>query len=113
MMDVEQNSSNENDLVLEVFDGLLERVCYAFFNVLLCVFNVFFIYWYEIYLCTCFSRNYIYFFYIFQEFEGDFKPNITRSYIPNDLKGNLTYKCYNHIHKRFVCFCSKYFCQVI
>ena len=34
-------------------------------------------------------------FNIFQEYEGDFKPNINPSYIPNDVKGDLTSKCYN------------------
>ena len=34
-------------------------------------------------------------FKISQEYEGDFKPSISASYIPNDMKGNLTYKFYS------------------
>ena len=91
MMDVDQNMSSESMQVLAVFDGLLPMVCWSFFIQLYHILHL---------LVFDFKMNIFWHvtllvFNIFQESEGDFKPDINPSYIPNDMKGNLTYRCSN------------------
>ena len=77
---------------LVVFDGLLPRVCY--FLVFLCSYSLLDIYSCMISQWAGFGCHSI-IFENFQDDEGDFKPNNSPPYIPNEMKGNPTYKCYN------------------
>ena len=88
MMHIEQNLSNENEQVLAVFDGLLPMVCCSSISVVLCSYSMFCIYWcmFSEHVSVVFPLIFIF----FQEFEGDFKQNISSLFNPNDVEGNGT-----------------------
>ena len=84
-MHVEQNSTNENEQALAVFDGLLPKVGHFFlFNdyvqplQVFASINILLQYQHASVGFQINGKN-------FQEFGGEFKTNIISSYLPNDV----------------------------